>query len=289
MKSYTPSKTARAVVSALALESNFPASLACCNDTDAINFTPWFVRLFNKVPFSSKLTRWFLGDRLSGLYYCAARARYMNDYIEDNSEIAQQLVILGAGYETIGFKSSFKHMMIFEVDHPYTQDNKLKIIRKKGLKLNNDVKFIAQDILNVGLVEKLISCGLDIEKPTIIKMSGLSMYLTEDANKRIMESISNKINASVYMIYDVIIPNNHTMQTRKELLFERVSQYGEKFLWCPSIKDVRNMMDVVGFNDIIVADTNHLKQKYYLDRVNAIKMDSFFNIVSAIKHQTKDG
>ena len=129
MKAKQSSITAAGIAVARAVESEKPEDARICYD-------PYAVKFLN--PFFYHFTRFFIvsgyaehtGAGVTG--FLVARCRCIDDLLQEClNEGLQQLVILGAGYDSRAyrFEQLKKGVKVFEVDHPATQKIKLGKVR----------------------------------------------------------------------------------------------------------------------------------------------------------------
>ena len=95
---------------------------------------------------------------------------------------ATQILILGAGYDTLGWRLApeFPEVNFFEIDHPATSHLKAKGIEVMGQRSN--LHLLAEDLAERRLADTMKSA--DTWKPsaqTVVVAEGLVMYLYEDA------------------------------------------------------------------------------------------------------------
>ena len=93
-----------------------------------------------------------------------------------------QVLVLGAGYDTLGWRlaSEFPNINFFEVDHPGTALLKAKGIKEMGRRGN--LILIAEDLGENKLQDVLQANSLwDLDGPAVIIAEGLIMYLPPEA------------------------------------------------------------------------------------------------------------
>jgi methyltransferase (TIGR00027 family) len=91
---------------------------------------------------------------------------------------ASQVLVLGAGYDTIGWRLApeFAGVEFFEIDHPATARLKAKGIGAMGERAN--LHLVAEDLGKRQLVDVLHSDEIwSVTAPTVIMAEGLLMYL----------------------------------------------------------------------------------------------------------------
>lgn len=92
---------------------------------------------------------------------------------------ASQILVLGAGYDTLGWRLAPEFMAVnfFEIDHPATANLKAKAVETIGTRSN--LTLIAEDLGERKLVNVLASNeAWDPTKQTVVIAGGLVMYLS---------------------------------------------------------------------------------------------------------------
>ncbi len=90
------------------------------------------------------------------------RTRFIDEYLlEQVKSGTQQVANLGAGYDTrpMRFPSILKKAVIFEVDHPATQDRKLARIETFSTDLSNKLAFVPVHFNRDDLKDRLVFAG----------------------------------------------------------------------------------------------------------------------------------
>lgn len=121
-------------------------------------------------------------DRVwGGLHaHIALRVRYADDACA--AAIAagvDQLVLLGAGFDTSGLRISDPAVTVFEVDAPATQAHKRPVVERLGG--SHQTAWLPCDFERDRLHNRLLEVGFDPARPSLIVWLGVSMYLTGDA------------------------------------------------------------------------------------------------------------
>lgn len=113
----------------------------------------------------------------------AHRKSFCERQVRDGiSSGAVQVLVLGAGYDTLGWRLApeFPGINFFEIDHPATALLKAKGIKEMGLPEN--LILIAEDLGENKLQDVLQANVLwDTDKPAVIIAEGLIMYLPSEA------------------------------------------------------------------------------------------------------------
>jgi methyltransferase (TIGR00027 family) len=123
------------------------------------------------------IDRQWPGARTSGI----ARTRLIDDWIGESVGQAEQVVLLGAGFDTRAWRlAALDAVKVFEVDHPATAKVKRERLQAAGADLNR-VTFVAVDFENDDFEQRLRDAGFDPLLRTIVVWEGVSQYLTGDA------------------------------------------------------------------------------------------------------------
>jgi methyltransferase (TIGR00027 family) len=119
-----------------------------------------------------------------------ARCEFLDKAIRDSVSEGDQVVILGAGWDTraYGLLRS-QSVVIFEVDEPATQAVKLAAINKTGLNASH-VTFVSCNFNRQSWLEVLQQHGFNLAKRSFILWEGVTMYLEEHAIKSTLRAVS---------------------------------------------------------------------------------------------------
>ncbi|MGZ4678022.1 MAG: class I SAM-dependent methyltransferase [Acidimicrobiia bacterium] len=108
-----------------------------------------------------------------------ARTRFFDEAVVQALERGiEQVVIVGAGYDGRALRYRTPGVRFFEVDHPATQADKRARLEDVAAAVD-DVTFVAVDLTEPGLDERLAAAGHDADRPSLFAMEGLLRYLPE--------------------------------------------------------------------------------------------------------------
>ncbi|UCD97827.1 MAG: SAM-dependent methyltransferase [Chloroflexota bacterium] len=176
MRKNRSSLTASGIALARAVESEKTAGERICYDPYARQFIPsWMYHLlgfFIKVGYAE-----LRGPGVNG--YLVARERYIDDVLQKFvDEGIQQLVILGAGYDSRAYRFDLPGgVKTFEVDHPLTQADKLEKAQRIFGRTPENVTYVSVDFNTQQLSERLLSSGYDPGLISLFIWQGVTMYL----------------------------------------------------------------------------------------------------------------
>lgn len=123
-----------------------------------------------------------------------ARARYIEDVVAERAgHGAVQYVILGAGLDTFAQRRTdlAARVRVFEVDQPGTQEWKRRRLGELGYAVPDWPRFVPSDFeVAGGWGHELLAAGFDPARPAVVASTGVSMYLTGEANAATLREIA---------------------------------------------------------------------------------------------------
>lgn len=115
-----------------------------------------------------------------------ARARFIEDLVaEQAARGVGQYVILGAGLDTFAQRRTelASRMLVFEIDRPGHQAWKRQRLIDLGLGVPSYLRFVPVDFeAGDAWWDRLAAAGFDPGRPAVVASTGVSMYLTKEAN-----------------------------------------------------------------------------------------------------------
>jgi methyltransferase (TIGR00027 family) len=123
-----------------------------------------------------------------------ARARYIEDMVaEQAGRGLSQYVILGAGLDSFAQRRPelASRLKIFEVDRPGPQAWKRRRLAELGFGVPDCLCFVPVDFeANESWRDGLLAAGFDDSKPAVVVSTGVSMYLSQDANMAALRQVA---------------------------------------------------------------------------------------------------
>ena len=123
-----------------------------------------------------------------------ARARFIEDLVmAEAARGVRQYVILGAGLDTFAQrrKDAASGIHVFEVDRPSPQAWKRQRLIELGFGVPEWLRFVPVDFEGgASQWDELAKTGFDPSQPAVVASSGVSMYLTREANLATLRQIS---------------------------------------------------------------------------------------------------
>ncbi len=202
MRKSQSSMTAIGIAIVRAIESEKPETDRICYDPYARQFVNGalyhFVKFFDRLGYSERRGPGVMG-------FLAVRERHIDEYLKTCLATgAQQVVILGAGFDARAYRfEEFKHgVKVFEVDHPATQQAKMKRLQKVFGAVPPHVTYVPIDFNTQTLEQRLPECGYDERAKTLFIWQGVTQYLTLEAVDSTLAFVVNHSGPGSSIIFD---------------------------------------------------------------------------------------
>lgn len=144
---------------------------------------PWMLRFYENPKRRTWLER--TGDRFGPgqTLRMGLRKRYMDDEVRTAlAEGARQVLVLGAGYDTICMRlaAEFPDRLFVEIDHPGTSADKRRGVEALG-RTRDNWQLLGVDLAVSSLTEALVGSSWDARARSVVVAEGLLMYLPREA------------------------------------------------------------------------------------------------------------
>jgi len=193
--------TARGVALVRALEMQRPESERISSDPYATRFAD---------PLLLGMTRLTIASGVSNLIgieaminFALLRERHIDDIMR--SELAagaEQIVVLGAGFDTRAYRLDRTDVVVFEVDHPDTQADKRRALADVVVPFPANVRFVPVDFDIDDLGERLTAAGYDPSRRTVFVWQGVIPYLTQGGVDHTLAFVARNTYAQSLLVFD---------------------------------------------------------------------------------------
>jgi methyltransferase (TIGR00027 family) len=123
-----------------------------------------------------------------------ARARFVEDLVVEHAgRDVTQYVVLGAGLDTFVQRRPeiASQLRVFEVDQPGTQAWKRRRLLELGFEIPDWLRFVPVDFAaDESWWDRLVAAGFAVDEPTIVASTGVTMYLTREANAATLRQVA---------------------------------------------------------------------------------------------------
>ena len=288
------SATAEIVCAERAAETWRPADRRLIDDPYAQHFIskPGY-RLLCATRATSALTRTVFDRRFPGfLAIVLLRNRWHEELLARAlADGVDQVVLLGAGYDTTGLRLELGDARLFEVDAAPTQQSKREIIRRKQLPTRADITYVPCDFERDSLPQRLIEAGFDPGKPALIAWWGVSFFLTEQAVRATVRDVAELSAPGSLFTFDYVDASVIARTTRfvgALRALDAVSKRGEPYHFGMSLAGAERFVRSYGFDVEANLSVTELASRYAGKHGFPYSTDDFFSVMTARKAAQAD-
>ncbi len=206
-----------------------------------------------------------------------ARARFFEDLVEQEAgRGVDQYVILGAGLDTFAQRRPpvASGVRVFEIDRPGPQAWKRQRLTDLGFALPDSLRFVPVDFEGGGSWRQaLAGAGFDPTKPAVVSSTGVSMYLTRDANVATLREVAAFAKGSTLAMTFLLPLELASPEVRPGL--ERATQgaraSGTPFLSFFTPAEILKLAREAGFPEVRHVSAATLTERYFAGRTDGLR------------------
>jgi methyltransferase (TIGR00027 family) len=205
------------------------------------------------------------------------RARFIEDQVEEQAKQGvTQYVILGAGLDTFAQRRPevASHLHVFEVDQPGPQAWKQKRLTETGYAIPKWLHFVPVDFeAGQSWWEKLIAAGFDARKPAVVVSTGVSMYLTREANLATLRQLAKLAPGSTFTMTFMLTLDLLGLEERAtmEFVMKRAKESGTPFISLFAPSDMLTLAKEAGFKGAQYVSADDIFQRYFAKRTDGLR------------------
>jgi methyltransferase (TIGR00027 family) len=208
------------------------------------------------------------------------RARYIEDLVEEQlGRGVDQYVILGAGLDTFAQRRPdiAAKLKIFEIDKPATQEWKRQRLIDLGFGIPDYLQLVPVDFeAGESWRAKLGKSGFDANRPAVIASTGVSMYLTKEANTAALREIRSLAPGSTLAMtfllpLDLIDPAE---RQQHEMVYERARAAGTPFISFFRPAEIMALAREAGFREVKYVSRADIIGLYFAGRSDGLQPSS---------------
>jgi methyltransferase (TIGR00027 family) len=209
-----------------------------------------------------------------------ARARYIEDLVvEQAARGVRQYVLLGAGLDTLAQRRAdlASRLKIFEVDQAGPQAWKRQRLIELGFGVPDWLRFVPVNFEHGwSLAERLADAGFDLQQPAVVASTGVSMYLTREANAETLRQIAGLAPGSMLVMTFLLPPELVDPEDRRGL---QVSQTGARASGTPFVsffrpEEMLSLAREAGFREVQHIAGSSLAERYFAGRTDGLRPSS---------------
>ena len=206
-----------------------------------------------------------------------ARSRFIEDLVAEQVERGiGQYVILGAGLDTFAQRRPeiASRIRVFEIDRPGPQAWKRQRLTELGYGLPEWLRLVPVDFESNEPWRKLLAdAGFDACKPAVVASTGVSMYLTKDANAAAFGEIA-KLAPGTTFVMSFLLPlelSEPAVRPGMEQAEKGAKASGTPFVSFFTPAEMMAMARSAGFREIRHVSAANLADMYFAGRVDGLR------------------
>lgn len=211
-----------------------------------------------------------------------------NRYYESRLERAvadgvRQIIMVGAGYDSLALRYAFDGAVVFEVDAPPTQASKREMLEKAGLTPNATVEYVPCDFQTDELSTSLREHGLDTSRPSFAVFMGVSYYLTEAAVRATVRELSTVMVEGSELVFDYMdrsVIDGSTKCAGARRAAASVAKRGEPYTFGVGPDDLERLAAETGFEVIEILSVARLVERHAPPEGVWCKADDFMGVAA---------
>ncbi|AXL50104.1 methyltransferase [Paraburkholderia caffeinilytica] len=206
-----------------------------------------------------------------------ARARFIEDLVvEQAGRGLDQYVILGAGLDSFAQRRPeiASHLKVFEVDQPGPQAWKRQRLIELGFGVPDWLRLVPVDFEAGGSWrDALVSAGFDDSKPAIVVSTGVSMYLTREANAATLREVAALAPGSMLAMTFLLPLEMADPEVRPglEMAEKGARASGTPFLSFFTPPDILALAREAGFREARHVSAADLTERYFKGRTDDLR------------------
>jgi methyltransferase (TIGR00027 family) len=201
-----------------------------------------------------------------------ARARFVEDLVAERG--VPQYAILGAGLDTFAQRHPGAGVTVFEIDRPEPQRWKRRRLDELGLAVPPWLRFVPVDFeAGEAWWSRLVAAGFDATRPAVVASTGVSMYLTREANATTLRQLTALAPGST-LAMTFMLP--HELVDPAERAIREFSERGARASGTPFISfyapdEIVAIARDAGFRAATHVSADALTERYFAGRGDGLR------------------
>ncbi|MCA8047917.1 class I SAM-dependent methyltransferase [Burkholderia arboris] len=206
-----------------------------------------------------------------------ARARFIEDLVtEQAARGVNQYVILGAGLDSFVQRrpDMASRVTVFEVDPPAPQAWKQRRLVELGFGVPGWLRFVPVDFeAKQSWRDALVGAGFDAGKPAVVVSTGVSMYLTREANAAALREVASLAPGSTLAMTFLLPLENADPDVRPglEMAAKGARASGTPFISFFMPAQIQALAREAGFAKAAHVSAADLTRRYFADRTDGLR------------------
>ena len=206
-----------------------------------------------------------------------ARARFIEDLVvKETGRGLGQYVILGAGLDSFAQRRPeiASRLRVFEVDQPGPKAWKRQRLIELGFGVPDWLRFVPVDFeAGEAWRDRLVTAGFDDSKPAIVVSTGVSMYLTREANAATLRQVAALAPQSTLAMTFLLPLELADPEVRPglEMAEKGARASGTPFLSFLTPPEIVALAHEAGFKDARHVSAADLTRRYFASRTDDLR------------------
>jgi methyltransferase (TIGR00027 family) len=176
-------------------------------------------------------------------------------------------------------------LQVFEVDHPATQVEKLKRLRRISPEIPANLHMIPVDFSRDDLKTALIKAGYRLEKPGFFSWLGVTYYLDRSAVQSTLQTLANIAVSGCELVFDY--KNEEAFQPKKnpsssEIIQTITRRSGEPMKTGFNPAKLEEELKQYGFQTIENLSPQEIESRYFANRNDLYHAAEYVHIIHGI-------
>jgi len=249
-----------------------------------------------------KISVWLTKKFAPGFHeHLISRTRFIDDLVQNAAvQGVEQYVILGAGYDSRGYRLNLPSTMkIFEVDQQEVQNRKRAKLPSNIPNLEN-VKYVSVDFNQQSLKNQLLEAGFDQSKSTVFTLEGVSQYISKAAmhsTLKELEELTKNSNATFYISYvnselkmnpKACFGKGYPNPEKKaKTIMNLAAKFGEPWISFYSGEEMKEMLAQYGFELKVDKTLVDFNSEYFAPICRKLSESEIFNLEHSVQAERK--
>lgn len=140
-----------------------------------------------------------------------ARSRFAEDKLSERVRNGgvEQFLIVSAGLDSFSVRQPpyAAGIRIYELDHPLTQQEKLRRLKQSGHSFPENVELLEANLEEISVADAMRrSSTFRFERPAVLSWLGTTSYLTRDAIRSTLRSVRENFASDTRIVFDYVFP-----------------------------------------------------------------------------------
>lgn len=202
-----------------------------------------------------------------------ARARFVEDTAKEQIEKGiKQYVLLGAGLDSFAQRNTeiLSQVDIYEIDQPTTLAWKKEKLIENGYGIPKNLHLVPVDFENSSWWNELLNKGFDVSKKAVVSCTGVTLYLTKEANIETLKKMTSLASGSTIAIafYLPLQQLDEEDKPLMEMSIKGAAASGTPFMSFYTVDEIIKLAKEIGLKKIQTISTKDMTETYFKNRAD---------------------